>query len=435
MIGVVGTMKLFRFMLVSLFITFLFTSSSWNTQAQNQSNLLPTTVTNVNATTNITLNLTLPSGFILSGNITGTGGVPLLGGTVTAQSSNAAYSGPITPQGLGGTYSIVLPAGTYSLSVTRLVLDFMTGDTYFIEQNLGIMVTINGNTTRNLVLPPLPPTFAVSGNVTGSSAFPPRGGINFTSSDGRIQAVTELDGSYNLALPAASYFVSISPNVSQPGGIEQGLFIAMGTVTVSGPQTFNFTLPNGVNLSGVVRRANGSPVPGAVVSATTNVNNPLQATSATSTVPEQTTTGQYRMTIPAGTYNVGAITDIDLGQGQEGSLIFPFPFQSLTVAGNQTRDFTVPNTPAVVVISGTVRTQQGQPVAGAVVGAFSTTITNTPNVAFGVSTETNSAGMYQLRVLSGTNYTVEAEPAAAPGGKKPAQKWLERLQSLSQQSF
>lgn len=429
-------MKLFRFVMVSFFIALLFISSSWNTQAQNPNNLLPTTVTNVNATSNITLNLTLPSGFILSGSITNPSGLPLLGGTVIAQSTNAAFSGLIVPQGVNATYSIVLPAGTYSLSVDRLVFDFMTGNSYFLEQSLGIMVTVNANTTRNLVLPPLPTTFAVSGTVTGSSAFPAQGAISFTSADGRIRAFTELDRSYSLLVPAGSYFVTISPEVSQPGGIEQGLIIAMGMVTVSGAQTFNFTLPNGVNLSGTVRRTNGSPVPGATVFATmANNNNPLLATGATSVVPDQSTTGMYRMTTPPGTYNVGAAVDIDLGQGQQGSLVFPFPFQSLTVAGNQTRDFTVPNTPAVVVISGTVRTQQGQPVAGAVVGAFSTTITNTPNVAFASSTETNSAGMYQLRVLSGTNYTVEAEPAAAPGGKTPKQKWLDQLQSLAQQSF
>jgi hypothetical protein len=120
--------------------------------------------------------------------------------------------------------------------------------------------------------------------------------------------------------------------------------------------------------------------------------------------------------------------DLSLGQDSQGSLAFPIPPLQLNISGNMTRDFTVPALPQIVTISGTVKTAQGQPVADSLIFGTTSTVTNTPNVAFGSGTQTKSDGTYQLKALSGTGYLMTADSPTLTGPMvRKIDKLIERL--------
>jgi hypothetical protein len=125
-------------------------------------------------------------------------------------------------------------------------------------------------------------------------------------------------------------------------------------------------------------------------------------------------TGAYRLTLPPRAYSVGVSIDLDPSETVVSTLSFPFPFLELDLSTDRIQNFTVPPLPPFVTISGRVTDSSGRPVVGAIVSAFTTRITNTPNAAFSTGTQTGSDGMYQVRVLSGTNYTILVCPPRTP---------------------
>src|SRR6266851_376053 len=108
--------------------------------ARSQGPLLPKTVTPVNATSNVTENVTLDPAFLLSGTITGgSGSVPSV---VLAVSTTpfVTFLGVIDQS--THTYRIVLPAGTYNLNVS-----FTDGGTSFTYTD-STPVTVSADTVR-----------------------------------------------------------------------------------------------------------------------------------------------------------------------------------------------------------------------------------------------------------------------------------------------
>lgn len=98
------------------------------------------------------LGVTAPAG-TLSGVITGTGGNPVAGAAISVDGRYEA------PSGNDGSYSIVLPAGTHTVTV---------GEFGYALETATVAVTANGTTTRNFSLSAAP-TATVSGNVTDGS--------------------------------------------------------------------------------------------------------------------------------------------------------------------------------------------------------------------------------------------------------------------------
>ncbi|MBI3951957.1 MAG: carboxypeptidase regulatory-like domain-containing protein [Acidobacteria bacterium] len=427
-------MRLSFTVVVSLFIALLgLYNGPAKVEAQNQKPLLSSRAENVNATSNVTLNFTMPSGFILSGTVKSADGTPVFTGSVRAQSGGQIYSGPIMFRGISSMYQIVLPAGAYSLSVESLALDPATGSALFITSDVPGMVTVMGNTTRDIALAPPPATVPISGNVTSAGTLPTEGGISFTSSDRKIAASVELDGSYSARLPKGTYDVAISLGDIQSGDEDASLILRMGMITVNGPQSFNFMLPTTVALSGTVKNSNGTPaVPSSVFAIDTNDLGSLPsgtvgceggsfftflATLGSASIDKDSTTGAYRLALPPRAYSVAVTLDLDPREEGASILSFPIPFLGLTLNADRTQNFVTPQLPPFVTISGKVTDATGQPVAGAIVSAFTSKITNTPNAAFSTAVETASDGSYQLRVLSGTEYTVLVCPPQ-PGGSK-----------------
>lgn len=403
------------FMIVaSLFMAALGFHHPLTVEAEGQRPLLPTRVDHVDATSNTTLDLTLPGGFILSGSVRNPDLIPVLGGTVSAQSGEQVFRGAIVPRGFVPTYQIELPPGTYQLTVTSLMVDIFTGTTLFITSDMPEMVTVTKNTTVNLTVPEAPATVPISGTVSSQGALSTKGAINLETPDGRIRTIAVLNGSFSAKVPNGVYDVTVTLGNTHPDDLDQTLTLHLGTITVSGEQEFNFTLPAAVKLAGTVRNQDGSAAVPATVSVSEASGSPLMTTGSVR-ILRDSVSGDYLLTLPPATYFVKATVDLDFSGRGESLLTFPDSPLPVDVSGNQTQDFTTPPLPEVVTISGTVRDDKGQAVAGALVTARTKTITNTPNASFSASRRTNGDGTYQLQVLSGTEYTVQAFPLTTRG--------------------
>lgn len=413
--------RLFYRVTVSVFIALLvFHSTPPVTEAQDQRPLLPARADNVAATSNIIRNFTLPSGFVLSGTVRGADGLPVFFGFVLARSDDQIFTGIITFTGFSSTYRVVLPPGTYQLSVQRPILEADPEISLFVTSDLPGMTTVAGNTTQDITVPVAPATVTVTGNVMGGGTLPTRGNISFVSVDGKVQAATSFGSSYRISLPAGTYQVGVAVEIMHPGDIQQPLTLRTGMLTVSGPQNFNVMLPATVTLSGNVRQASGaaavpsqvsaidvndlSNLPGGDITPCGGAFFAFVVTSGVALIPEESATGTYRLTLPPAAYRVAANLDLDPDEEVASILSFP-PLLDLNLTTNRIQDFTVPPLPPFVTISGRVTDNNGQPVAGAFISAFTSMVLNTP-ATFSTGTQTDSNGRYELRVLSGNGYTL-----------------------------
>ncbi|RMG48519.1 MAG: carboxypeptidase regulatory-like domain-containing protein [Acidobacteria bacterium] len=387
--------------------------------------LLATRVDGVNVTQDVSLDLVLPLGFTLSGSVRSADGLPVFFGFVRARSDQGSFTGSIIFTGLTSAYRLVLPGGTYRLSVIAGLIDLNSEDSapIFMATEIPQTVTVTGNQTFDLTVPGLPTTYQISGRITGAGTLPTRGAIQFRSTDQTILGSTDFDPEYRLRLPAGTYQVAVSFGVDE----RESLSMRVGEVTVNGPGTFDIRLPDTVTLSGTVKRADGEPATPAEVLAfdadeLSSVGDPdegpftpaLFVTGGIASIPEQSTTGDYTLSVPPGSYAVASIADIDLGEGVGGQLTFPFPFLELNLVTDTTHDFRLPPLPSTAIISGTVTDENGQPVAQALVSASTESIMNAPDARFSSSTLTNEMGRYTLTVLHGSDYTVAVTPPQEP---------------------
>lgn len=383
-------------------------------EAQDQRPLLPTRVENVDVTGNTTLDLTLPGGFTLSGSVRSPDLIPVFGGTVVARSEEHVFQGAIVLRDLMPTYQIELPPGTYHLTVTRLIVDLFTGTTLFINSDVPEAVTIVENTRRDLVLPEAPATVAISGTVHSPGGLSPQGAINLETLDGRVRVIAALNRNFSAKVPPGVYRVTATLGMTHRGDVDQTVTLPLETITVSGQQAFAFTLPATVPLTGVVRNQDGSPAVPATVFVSEASGSPFRVTGGVR-IPGDSVNGAYLLLLPPAVYFVAATVNLDLNERGESLLTFPDPPQSADVSSPQTRDFITPSLPPVVTLSGTVRDEDGRAVAGALITARTRTITNTPNASFSASSRTSGEGTYQMRVLSGTAYTIRAFPPMTRG--------------------
>ena len=122
--------------------------------------LLSQEIKDVDATSDVTINASLPAApapFSLSGTVTG---ATFVFGYVTAQSSTGGiYTGNIDPA--TNTYRVLVPGGTYTLSVDYF--DSQYTDVTFADP---VPVTVSADTVRDINIT-LTPRFQLTGNITG----------------------------------------------------------------------------------------------------------------------------------------------------------------------------------------------------------------------------------------------------------------------------
>jgi len=383
---------------------------------QNNQQLLPRTVRNLEILADTTQDFALPGGCLLSGTVVDSEDEPVFGGTVTAAAGDQSYTGTIrfTPFPLppAARYQIVLPAGTYALSATVPIFDDETESISTVTHKLFDALTVTCNTTRNLRLPAPPRTFLVQGTITSVGTLPRKGLVTFFSEDGRVTAVQpEADGSYRLKVPAGRYWVTMGVMPKPAANLEELLNINLASVAVTGDQTLDLTLPATVNLEGKITDPSGNgAVPSTLIATDAGeAAPPANRTNAILSLSDRVRTGDYRMFLPPGTYDLFVSFEIKLN-GNEAALALPIPPRRKTLTGDSREDFVRPAPGATVTLSGKVTDSSGRPVANATVTVIGTELVNLSATTFSSSTETKADGTYSLKVLPGRNYTVTATP-------------------------
>jgi hypothetical protein len=307
-----------------------------------------------------------------------------------------------------GKYLVILPAGTYNLRIVFMPNGVPAGASVTVTSAVSGTVQVSGDTTRNIALPSVT-LFNVSGSVTGLNNLPSATGqeISFTTSDGSAQGIFDVtSGSYQGVLPAGSYTAGISASISMtlpPPAllpITQSLGIQLGSVTISSNTAIpTFAVPETVKLSGTVNNV-ALPAFGISISATTS------DASVYSSVSAEMMTAIYQMILPKNrTYGVGVGVSLVSETTFLGLVNFPIPATSIALNGDTANfNFTVPNLPDQVTISGRVIDSSNNPVSGAFISATSQSLTGVPNVRFMNYGQTDANGNYSVTVRSGSNY-------------------------------
>ena len=370
--------------------------------------LLSKAETGIAATNALTLNEVLPSGFKLTGTVTGPG----RGRIVTASAGpDSGFSGTVDQQ--TGKYSILLPGGTYSLTVSFTPNGAPSGQNVAVHSAVSGAVQVSGDTTRDITLPAVP-LFNVSGILTGLSNLPPLTSlpISFNSTgDPAVSVefnVNTTDGSYQGMMPAGSYTAGITAPITFSVLQTQSLgLLNLGSAIISGNTTIPpFAVPAMARLSGTLRSPGYTLFGGTIVAIDS-------AASVFGTSTADFLSAQYQMILPKNlAYAVSAATALVQGASTVlGVINFPLPASSVSLAQDTANfDFTAPPLPARVTISGKVTDSGGNPVGSVAISASSSSITGGQISQFNAFAQTDASGNYSIVVLSGTNYLISFIP-------------------------
>ncbi|RLI14519.1 MAG: hypothetical protein DRO43_03805, partial [Candidatus Hecatellales archaeon] len=322
-----------------------------------------------------TKNVTLSSGYTVSGTVSDPNGNPVQGAIVTLWDpiNQAGYGAP--PTGPNGNYSLSVPAGIYEFHV-----DPPPSSNLAMYHEMD--VTINSDITKNVTLTS---GYTVSGVVSDSNSNPVQGAQVMLwdpiNQAGYGSPPTNSQGQYSLSVPAGTYEFTVMPPLGQglAAYSESGF-------TVSGDVTKNVTLTSGSTISGVISDPNGDPVQGAFVFLWDPIN------QAGYGGPPTGSNGAYTMTVPNGTYefHIDPPPNSNLAHYSE----------SVTISGNTTKNVTLSSG---YTVSGTVSDPNGNPVQGAIVVLWD------PISGAGYGRPTDASGQYSLTVPAGT-YEFHVEP-------------------------
>jgi len=189
------------------------------------------------------------AGFKVSGTVTTPGGALLTQGYVYAQANAGSVSATIR----GGSFNLILPAGTYDFRVDSygtVGIPSVTVHGVAVAADTTVSIALDGNLIRGTVRGP-------AGKVLGGAW------VRASALDAQVSSVTLVDGSYAMYLPPLDYLVTVTP-----GPLDSYIApLGSSIQSIVGPQTIDFDL-SGVEWTGVVRlAASGVPLAGARVSA------------------------------------------------------------------------------------------------------------------------------------------------------------------------
>jgi hypothetical protein len=406
--------------LFTLTLVLLVCAATANSQAPRP--LLPKTVTGVNATSNVTENVSLDRGFVLSGTISGD---PASMPTSVVAVSTTAGSFSANINQATRRYRIALSADTYNLNVS---FDRTSGlATTSFTYTDSTPVTVSADTDRDITLPAVS-TSSVTGTVSNLIVLAFSKSVTFDSpsipgfSDVTANSTLDPSGNYSVLLPDGTFTAELTQDVFSPANFITNLNTALGSVIVSGVTTHNFTAPTitTADLSGTVNFS-GSTIPGNSILTATDISTPPpQTTSAGSGLLP--TSGAYDFLLGTGDiYLVSPTVQVQLLPSPAAPLgIFtpPDPNQSPSpLTGNTTRNITYPMLPGPApgsTISGRVTvTGSGAPLPSVNVIAISTALSVAPNTSFVQTATTDANGNYSMLVAPGTyRLLFRAGPAA-----------------------
>jgi hypothetical protein len=344
---------------------------------------------------NVTLNVTLQYGNVLSGYVRDSQGNALesIDLNVYDQATDVQLYTPSDNSNAEGFYDITIPSGVY-----RIAYRTTDGEPYVPVELLN--VPVNADTSIDVVLLD---GFFISGTVTGPGGTPvvdadldaedSQTGIKiYTPGDN-----TDINGDYQILVPAGIYDINVAPF---PGDhLLPGIVYSQ---PVSSDIILDFSLESGYVLSGTVRNSEGVGI----------FNVDLDVEDANTGMPVFTpddntdSTGFYQVVLPMGIFNVAYKP-----------LVVPpylaaYYMQNLVITGDTNVDITLSDG---LLLSGHVENSYGA-------GVFDIDFDATDSVT-GISVplsgdHSDSSGNFQTVLEPGT-YNLEFEP--------PSQRRLEAL--------
>ncbi len=229
----------------------------------------------------ITKNITLTTGYKISGYITDSSGAPIVKAVVSMDNFFCGWYSKYS-----GRYFVTAPAGTYTLRARpangpQNVTDFLP----YSESN----VVVNGDLAKNITVETPPPT-KISGYVLDAEGNGLAGAqVIFGVPDIVPSVFTNNSGYYTIYAPAGTYHVNVWPPFdSNYLSFDQPEF-TVGTSDISK----TFTLSSGYKLSGYLTDSSGAPIRGAIASLDQFHCGWYSDSS-----------GYYFVTAPAGTYTL-----------------------------------------------------------------------------------------------------------------------------------
>jgi hypothetical protein len=379
--------------------------------------LLSQTRNGVNVTSDSTLDVSLPGGFKISGNISGA----TLPARVVARSGATAYQGRVNSA--THNYVVAVPAGTYNLTVCCAQASGLTDSLVYAFTDPAA-VTVSGDTQHNIAVTP-PSLFGISGTVSGLTAGLPTDQkfVLFTSSDNRVQGNfgIQSNSSYTGQLPNGTYTATVyivSLNLVTAGFQISSIYNIGGTTVSGAALTANLTVPGTAQLAGTARIA-GTPIAteGSMFFAQDkSAGSPLDADCAYPPAGSSSSLGT------GGTYTSLLLMNRPFGIGVSvpvyrgatttlaGTAMYPNPYRELSLGANTTSDFDLPAFPAQVRLTGKVTNGTGTGVKDVAVAAYSQELSGAPALSYSGTATTDANGNYELILLSGTNYGVTFAP-------------------------
>jgi hypothetical protein len=354
------------------------------------------------------IDVQIPTGLKISGTVTGPSGTPLADIELT---TNWEWPWTWTVTGSDGTYSLAVPAGSYTVTIYDPSGTYVGGcydsssSSGFSDQGACTPVSVTNQDVSGIDVT-MPLALHITGTVTGPDGAP-LANISVGAQEGNYNAnaSTGSDGTYSLAVPAGSYTVWFNdPNANYVRGCyssssssgfttDQGACASVD-VTTSGVSGVDVTMPLGLKISGTVTGPSGTPLADINVGAHAPNFNAGMTTAADGTYSFAVLPGSYTVSFndPNNQYLSGCyLSSSSSGFTTDQSVCTPV---DVTTSGVSGVDVTMP---AALHITGTVTGPDGAPLANINIGA------NAGN--FNVGASTGPDGTYSLAVPAGS-YTV-----------------------------
>jgi protocatechuate 3,4-dioxygenase beta subunit len=315
----------------------------------------------------------------LSGQVKFADGSVVPGATVSVMPTSGGSS-QYTTADTSGLYVLNLIPGTYNINVQ------FNSPGFYGSQTVVQSYTLSSSTTLDLTLGDI----LLTGRILNSNGQPVAdvrlSGYGSSSSGSNYLSPTSgADGRFSVRmLPGSYYSMQLVPPTGSPYATT-----ALPGETFSTSTTRDYVLTDAVILSGQVKFADGSVVPGATVSAM-----PTSAGSSQYTTAD--TSGLYTLNLASGTYNISVQFN---SPGFYGSQMV---VQSYTLSTSSTLDLTLGD----ILLTGRIFNSNGQPVADVRLSGYGSSSSGSNYL----SPTSGADGQFSVRMLPGSYYSMQLVP-------------------------